>query len=66
VVFIETSLFTRLLANYLSDEEYAALQAHLVAHQTFMLTVYGKGEKEDLGSADLRKVARLLAEMTSE
>jgi hypothetical protein len=106
VVFIETSLFTRLLGEYLSDEEYAALQGHLVAHpesgvvvrgsggvrkirwraggkgksggvrviyywaaaahQIFMLTVFGKGEKEDLSSADLKKVARLLAEMTSE
>jgi len=27
--FIETPLFTRLVYDYLSDEEYAALQAHL-------------------------------------
>lgn len=27
--FIETPLFTRLVDDYLSDEEYAALQAHL-------------------------------------
>lgn len=106
MVFIETSLFTKLLGDYLSDEEYAALQTHLIAHpedgaiirglggvrkirwrsrgkgksggvriiyywataahQTFMLTLYGKGEKENLSSADLRQVARLLAEMTSD
>lgn len=30
--FIETPLFTRLVGDYLSDEEYAALQAHLAQH----------------------------------
>lgn len=106
MVFVETSLFTKLLGDYLSDEEYTALQNHLAAHpddgaiikgsggvrkirwraggkgksggvrviyywaaaahQTFMLTLYGKGQKEDLSSADLEKVVRLLAEMTSD
>lgn len=30
--FIETPLFTRLVGDYLSDEECAALQAHLAQH----------------------------------
>lgn len=30
--FIETPLFTRLVGDYLSDEEYAALRAHLAQH----------------------------------
>ena len=30
--FIETPLFTRLVGDYLSDEEYAALQAHLAQY----------------------------------
>ena len=34
--FIETPLFTRLVYDYLSDEEYAALQAHL-AHRSSTL-----------------------------
>ena len=106
MVFVESSLFTRLLGDYLSDEEYSTLQNHLIAHpdsgpiikgsggvrkirwrsggkgksggvrviyywakgvdQTFMLTLYGKGEKEDLSSADLRKVVALLAEINSD
>ncbi len=106
VVFVETSLFTRLLGDYLSDDEYRALQSYLLlhpdagdiikasggvrkirwssggkgksggirviyywaktAHQILMLTLYGKGEKEDLSSADLRKVVKLLAELTNE
>lgn len=32
MVLIETSLFTRLLGDYLEDEEYRALQNHLIAH----------------------------------
>jgi hypothetical protein len=32
VTFIETSLFTKLIYAYLSDEEYAALQYLLAAH----------------------------------
>lgn len=31
--------------------------------QIFMLTVYGKSEKDDLSSADLRTIVRLLMEM---
>jgi hypothetical protein len=103
VVFVETTLFTRLLGAYLADEEYRALQNHLIAHpgsgaiikgsggvrkirwrsrgkgksggvrviyywalaehHIFMLTLYGKSEKEDLSSADLRVIVRLLTGM---
>jgi mRNA-degrading endonuclease RelE of RelBE toxin-antitoxin system len=103
VVFVETGLFTRLLPDYLSDEEYRGLQSYLIAHpdagpvikasggvrkirwrsggkgksggiriiyywakaanQVFLLTMYRKGEKEDLSSADLEKIVRLLAEL---
>ena len=31
--------------------------------QIFLLTIYGKSEKEDLSSQDLRKIARLLEEL---
>ena len=32
MVFIETSLFTRLVSQHLGDDEYAALQAALILH----------------------------------
>lgn len=32
MVFIETSFFTRIVAEYLSDEEQGNLQAHLIEH----------------------------------
>ena len=32
MVFIETTLFSKLLHRYLSDEEYHALQLHLMEH----------------------------------
>lgn len=91
MVFVETSVFSKLLGNYLSDEEYRQLQNHLIERpdagallknsggvrkvrwraggkgksggvrviyywakadeQTFFLTLYGKGEKEDLSAA---------------
>ena len=103
MVFVETSVFTKLLGEYLSDEDYRALQNHLIvlpesgaiikgsggvrkirwrsggkgksggvrviyywataSDQIFMLTLYGKSEKDDLSSADLRVVVRLLAAM---
>lgn len=105
MVFIETILFSRLLGDYLEEEEYRALQNHLIAHpeaghvikasggvrkirwklagkgksggvrviyywakaadQVLMLTLYGKSEKEDLSSADLRKIVGLLAELAN-
>lgn len=103
MVFIETSLFSRLLGEYLDDDEYRALQSSLMLRpeagpiiknsggvrkirwrsrgkgksggvrviyywaasdgQIFFLTLYGKGEKEDLDAADLRRVVKLLAEL---
>ena len=33
--------------------------------QIFLLTIYGKSEKEDLSSQDLRKIARLLEELSN-
>lgn len=97
MVFVETSLFTKLLADYLSDEEYAPRRrrhhqglrprqedslargwqgqirrraSHLLLGSSRAPDLhahpYGKGEKEDLSSADLEKVVRLLAEMTSD
>ena len=47
MVFVETSLFSRLLGGYLSDEE------------------CGKGEKEDLSAAELKRVVKLLEELTN-
>ena len=32
--------------------------------QIFFLTLYGKGEKGDLSATDLRRVVKLLAEIT--
>ena len=43
MVFIETSLFTKLLGDYLSDDEYAALQAHLVAYPDGGAIIRGSG-----------------------
>jgi mRNA-degrading endonuclease RelE of RelBE toxin-antitoxin system len=103
LVFVETSLFTKLLGEYLSDEDYRALQNHLVLlpesgaiikgsggvrkirwrsrgkgksggvrviyywatafDQIFLLTLYGKSEKDDLSPTDLRTIVRLLTEM---
>ena len=105
MVFIETSLFSKLLGGYLSDEEYRQLQNHLIERpdagavirnsggvrkvrwraggkgksggirviyywakadeQTFFLTLYGKGEKEDLSATDLKRVVKLLEELTN-
>jgi mRNA-degrading endonuclease RelE of RelBE toxin-antitoxin system len=105
MVFVETSLFSRLLRSYLTDEEYRQLQNHLIErpdagavirnsggvrkvrwraggkgksggirviyywakddNQTFFLTLYGKGEKEDLSAADLKRVVKLLEELNN-
>lgn len=103
MVFVETSLFTKLLGEYLGDEEYRVLQSHLIVYpdsgaiikssggvrkirwrssgkgksggvrviyywapavqQIFLLTLYGKSQKDDLSSDDLRTILRLLTEM---
>jgi hypothetical protein len=106
MVFVETSVFTKLLPGYLKDEDYRGLQSHLIKspdagavirgsggvrkvrwgagtkgksggvrviyywvkadHQIFFLTIYGKGEKENLSTADLKRVIKLLEELTSD
>lgn len=105
MVFVETSLFSKLLGDYLSDDEYRRLQSHLIEHpdagaiirnsggvrkvrwraggkgksggirviyywakpddQTFFLTLYGKGEQENLSASDLKRVVKLLEELAN-
>jgi mRNA-degrading endonuclease RelE of RelBE toxin-antitoxin system len=43
MVFIETSLFTRLLPHYLNDDEYLALQWYLLEHPDVGDIVPGSG-----------------------
>ena len=106
MVFIETSLFSKLLRGYLGDDEYRSLQNHLIEYpdagdvirasggvrkvrwasggtgksggvrviyywitnddQIVFLTLYGKGEKENLSAEDLKRVVKLLEELTNE
>lgn len=106
MVFVETSWFSRLLPDYLSDDEYRRLQSHLTEHpdagdlirgsggvrkirwrargkgksggvrviyywakadaQTLLLTLYGKGEKDDLSAGDLKRIAKLLKGLTDD
>ena len=106
MVFVETSLFSKLLGDYLSDDEYRLLQNYLIARpdagdvirgsggvrklrwaaggkgksggvrviyywakadqQSFFLTVYGKGEKDNLSASDLKRVVKLLEELTND
>ena len=103
MIFVESPLFSRLLGEYLTDDQYRELQGYLIAipdagdvikgsggvrkvrwrirgkgksgglrviyywavtaGQVFMLTLYGKSEKEDLSPADLRKIVKLIDEM---
>jgi len=105
VVFVEASVFTKLLPEYLDDEAYRRLQAYLMNEpdagalirgsggvrkvrwaargkgksggvrviyywvtaedQILMLTIYAKGEKEDLGAADLKRIVKLVEESTN-
>jgi mRNA-degrading endonuclease RelE of RelBE toxin-antitoxin system len=106
MVFVETSLFSKLLARYLTDEDYRNFQNHIAlqpevgdlirgsggvrkvrwgaggkgksggvrviyywaksAEQTFLLTIYGKGEKESLSASDLKKVVKLVEELLDD
>ncbi len=43
MVFIETSLFTKLINDYLSDEEYSGLQVYLVEHPDAGNIIRGSG-----------------------
>lgn len=44
IVFIETSLFTKLVLTYLSDDEYKELQAFLIMHPDAGNIIRGSGE----------------------
>ena len=97
MIFIETSLFTKLLPNYLLDDEYKVLQWYLLehpeagdiihgsggvrkvrwsqegkgkrggvrviyywkksAHEIWLLTIYGKSERETIPGHILKKIA---------
>ena len=43
MVFVETTLFTKLLGDYLADDEYRRLQAHLIAHPDAGAVIRGSG-----------------------
>ena len=43
LTFIETKLFTRLVQNYLTDDEYAALQNSIVANPEAGDVIRGSG-----------------------
>ena len=98
MVFIETSVFTKFITKYLSDDEYLGLQSFLLQHpnagklvrgtggvrklrwaasgkgkrgglrviyywkvaqdEIWMLTVYGKSERETIPAHILKKIAR--------
>lgn len=103
MVFVETSIFSKLLPDYLSDDEYRGLQNLLIERpdagaviqrssgvrkvrwaaggkgksggvrviyywlkaddQIFLLTLYGKSEKEDLSAAELKRIVKLIEEL---
>lgn len=105
MVFIETSLFSRLLPEHLDDEQYRRFQGWIMQrpdtgavvrgtggvrkvrwrsrgkgksggvriiyywaradHQIFLLTIYGKSEKENLTPQDLKRIATLLEELSN-
>jgi mRNA-degrading endonuclease RelE of RelBE toxin-antitoxin system len=43
VVFVETSIFTRRIADYLDDDEYARLQSFLALHPQMGKVIQGAG-----------------------
>ena len=43
MVFVETTLFTKLLGDYLGDDEYRALQSHLIVHPDAGAIIKGSG-----------------------
>ncbi len=103
MVFVETTLFSKLLPGYLDDDGYRGLQSYLIerpdagavvqhsggvrkvrwaargkgksgglrvicywlraGEQIFLLTLYGKGEKENLGAAELKRIVKLVEEL---
>ena len=64
--FIETKLFSRLLAEYLTDNQYALRQGALIEAPEYyakihegiiwMLTIYAKNEAESIPAHTLRKI----------
>jgi|SRR5271165_2885793 len=103
MVFIEASSFSKLLPDYLIDDEYRGFQIYLLERpdagvvirgsggvrkvrwaaggkgksgglrviyywfkaeeQIFLLTLYEKGEQEDLSAADLKRIVKLIEEL---
>ena len=59
MVFVETSLFSRLLGSYLSDEEYRQLQNHLIERPDAGAVI------KSSGGVDLKRVVKLLEELTN-
>ena len=60
MIFIETSTFTKLLPNYLNDEEYQILQAYLMKkpdNEIWMLTIYSKSERSTIAGHLLKQIA---------
>ena len=51
--FIETRLFTKLVLDYLSDEDYAALQAALMQHPESGSVIPGSGGVRNYGGPPL-------------
>jgi hypothetical protein len=47
VTFVETKLFTKLIQEYLSDEEYSALQQSLIANPEAGAVIPGSGGRPE-------------------
>jgi len=45
MVFAETSIFSKLLGNFLRDDEYRLLQNHLIEHPDAGDGICGKGKR---------------------
>jgi hypothetical protein len=63
VIFIEASAFSKLLPNYLSDEDYRALQTHLMQkpdQEIWMLTIYSKAERTTIPGHILKQIAEAI------
>jgi hypothetical protein len=65
--FVETHLFTRIIADYLSDEEYGDIQMKLAADPEldgviWMLTIYAKNQAQDIAPEVLRRIKREIDE----
>ncbi len=54
-IFIESPIFSKLIGNYLDDDEYAELQAHLLKHPEFGALISKSGGVRKLRWAALGK-----------